>query len=217
MNFKAILKAGDPLCVMDGGREYTTTVDDVTDESNFSIFQPCCQGKMADLEPGREYRVICVKSGGIHRFNAMAMDTMRSGDAQVINCRYTSGYIRLQRRNAFRCPMPLPVDLRKKTSGGIGEREWESRRTLDISENGMRLRLPTSYVRGDLIEAILHIDRHGVILDLPLLTGIIVRSVPLPNRRDEVMCGIQFSDIDARSRDTLIKLIVLERHSRMKQ
>ena len=57
MNFKVILKMGDPIRIVDGGREYYTTVDDVTDESNFSVLQPCYQGKMIDLEPGREYSI----------------------------------------------------------------------------------------------------------------------------------------------------------------
>jgi hypothetical protein len=59
---KVILKSGDPIRVVDGAQEYYTTVDDVSDEYNFAILQPCHQGKMVELDPGREYRMVCVKS-----------------------------------------------------------------------------------------------------------------------------------------------------------
>lgn len=209
MNFKVILKMGDPIRIVDGGREYYTTVDDVTDESNFSVLQPCYQGKMIDLEPGREYRMICVKSGGIHRFEAMVMTSQVSGGVTVVNCRYTSNYIRLQRRNAYRCPMLVRVDVRKKVEKGTVTRDWENYHTLDISESGMRLRLPANYTQGDLIEAILYINQYGIDLELPPLTGMIVRATPIPNRRDEVMCGVAFSSIDDKTRDVLLKLVTL--------
>lgn len=217
MNFKVILKSGDQLRILDGDCEYFTTVDDVTDESNFSILQPCHQGKMMELEPGRTYRMICVKSGGIHRFDAMVMTMATSGSVKVVNCRYTSNYIRLQRRNAFRCPMLLRTDLRKKTESGMVSRDWESYYTLDISESGMRLRLPARYTQGDIVEAILYINQYGMDLELPPLTGMIVRATSIPNRRDEVMCGVRFSNIDAKSRDILLKLVTLGQRSRIKQ
>jgi hypothetical protein len=102
---------------------------------------------------------------GIHRFDAMAMTSQTSGGVKIINCRYTSNYIRLQRRNAYRCPMLVRVDVRKKVEKGTVTRDWESYHTLDISESGMRLRLPASYSQGDLIEAILYINQYGIDLE----------------------------------------------------
>lgn len=217
MNFKVILKSGDPIRVVDSGREYYTTVDDVSDEYNFSILQPCHQGKMVELDPGREYRMVCVKSGGIHRFDAMVMTMQTSGGVNVINCRYTSNYIRLQRRNAYRCPMLVRVDVRKKVEKGSVTRDWESYHTLDISESGMRLRLPSNYSQGDIIEAVLYINQYGIDLELPPLSGILVRASSIPNRRDEVMCGVKFNNIDAKTRDVLLKLVTLGQRSRVKQ
>lgn len=216
MNFKVILKSGDPIRIVDGGSEYYTTVDDVSDEYNFSILQPCHQGKMVVLEPGREYRMVCVKSGGIHRFDAMVLTTDSSGGVRVVNCRYTSSYIRLQRRNAYRCPMLVRVDVRKKVEDSAVSRNWESYHTLDISESGMRLRLPVKYARGDLVEAVLYIKQYGIDLKLPPLTGILVRSSTIPNRRDEVMCGVKFNNIDGKTQNVLLRLVTLGQRSRMK-
>lgn len=217
MNFKVILKAGDQIRIVDSGREYFSSIDDVTDEYNFSILQPCNHGKMVEMEPGKEYRIICVKSGGIHRFDAMALTTVNSGGVKVVNFRYTGNYIRLQRRNAFRCPMLIRVDVRKKTGSGAISRDWESYHTLDISEIGMRVRLPSRYKQGDLIETVLYINQYGIELELPPLSGMIVRASVVPNRCDEVMCGVKFSNIDAKTRDILLKLVTLGQRNRIKQ
>lgn len=216
MNFKVILKTGDRIRIADGVREYFSSVDDVMDESNFSILQPCEHGRMVEMEPGKGYRIICVKSGGIHRFDAMALTTVSSGSVKVVNLRYTGNYIRLQRRNAFRCPMLIRADVRKKTESGTAGRDWESYHTLDISEIGMRIRLPSRYQQGDLIETVLYINQYGIELELPL-SGMIVRTGAVFNRRDEVMCGVKFSNIDVKTRDVLLKLVTLGQRNRIKQ
>lgn len=205
MNFKTILHTGDPLTIVDGERRYHTSVDDVADESNFSVLQPYDRGIPIHLDPGREYRFICLKSGGIHRFDAMAMMTENSGKLKVTYFRYTSGYIRLQRRNAFRCPMMLCVDIRKEK----GDQTWKTYHTLDISETGMRVLLDVSFTVGDTIKVVFHINKFGMHTAVPPLTGKIVRTASLPNRNDEIICGVQFDEIDTKTRNLLLKLVTL--------
>jgi c-di-GMP-binding flagellar brake protein YcgR len=218
VNFKVIFRTGDRLKILEGHQEYSTSIDDVMDESNFSILRPHEHGKSVTLEPGQQYCMMCVKSGGIHRFNAMVLRTETSGKVTVIYCRYTGDYIRLQRRNAYRCPMILDVQIRKKRSDRAAEeREWISAKTLNISETGMYARLDSTFTQGDLIECILSIDKYGISAILPVITGVIVRTSDLPNRSNEHMCGIRFGNIDEKSRNLLLKLVTLGQRKKMRQ
>ena len=137
MDCKSVLKSGDRVTIGDDGREYTTLVDEIFDEGNFSILQPFYRGKSVELEPGQEYKFTCVKGGGLHYFNAMVIRSDVSGSVSVVYVRYTGNYLRLQRRNAYRSRVALDIEVRKKAQGKQLPEDWSSAKTIDISESGM--------------------------------------------------------------------------------
>jgi len=208
MNCKSILKMGDRLVIKQRGKEFTTNIDEVMDESNFSILQPFSNGKPIELEPGDEYKVTCIKGGGIHSFNAIVVRTDLSGRVKVTYLCFTSDYMHLQRRNAFRCPMSLDAEIRKKALGAQEPQEWLQVKTMDVSETGMRVRLGTRFTKGDLLECNLKVNRFGIYSTLSLM-GVIVREQPLPGWPDQHVCGIAFGDISPAARNTLLKLVTL--------
>jgi c-di-GMP-binding flagellar brake protein YcgR len=221
VNMKAIFKTGDRVTIRDGRREYNTSVDDVVDEWSFSLLQPFDKGIPVDLEPGKEYQITCVKSGGLHQFMAIAMHSDMSGRVKVNYFRYTGEYIRLQRRNAFRFRMRLDVEVRRPTVGKVQEEvsedntDWTRTNTVDVSETGMRVRMSSRFHVGDPVECILKIDKYGVDAILPPITGRVVRTTVLPGRKDEVLCGVQFKEIDEKSRSILLKLVTLGQRNKI--
>ena len=209
MNCRCVLKSGDRILIMDGTKEYTSLIDEVFDEGNFSILQPFYRGKCIDLEVGREYKFTCVKAGGLHYFNVIVVRSELSGQVQVTYVRYSGNYLRLQRRNAFRGRVALNVEVRRKMGSPLPPEEWYHTKTLDISETGMRVRLGPNFKKGDSIECNIKIDRFGIFTALPTVTCLIRRTSPLQNKACESICGVEFTEIDQRSQNLLLKLVML--------
>jgi len=201
------------VTIGDDGREYTTLIDEIFDEGNFSILQPFYRGKSVELEPGQEYKFTCVKGGGLHYFNAMVIRSDVSGSVSVVYVRYTGNYLRLQRRNAYRSRIALDIEVRKKAQGKQLPEDWSSAKTIDISESGMRVRLGPRFEQGDILECNIRIDRYGIFTVLPTVGCIIKRASPLQNKAGESICGIAFTEIDPKSKNYLLKLITLSQRN----
>lgn len=209
MNCKSVLKSGDRILIADGTKEYTSLIDEVFDEGNFSILQPFYQGRSVTLESGREYKFTCIKAGGLHYFNSIVIRTELSGQVHITYVRYCGSYLRLQRRNAFRSSITLDVEVRKKVEEPQPLEDWVHAKTLDVSETGMRVRLGPNFEKGNTIECNIKIDQFGIFTVLPTITCVIKRSAPLQNKADESICGVEFAEIDQKSRNLLLKLVML--------
>ncbi len=208
MNCSVFLKSGDRIIITNGKKEYPTTVDEVIDDENFSVLQPTDNSNAMPLVIGDTYKVIC-KKGGLHLFDVMSMRSDVSGKVDIVYLRYSGNYTRIQRRDAFRCSVMLEVDIRKRFADGHQDEEWLTAHTLDISETGMRMRLPMRYMQGDVIECQIKINRYGINAILEGITGMIVRSVPTYDTTKDNLCGIRFAETDEKARNTLLKLVIL--------
>lgn len=208
MNCSVFLKSGDRITIISGKKEYPTTVDEVIDDENFSVLQPTDDSNATPLVIGGTYQVVC-KKGGLHLFDVMSMRSDVSGQVDIVYLRYAGNYTRIQRRDAFRCSVMLEVELRKKALDGRPDEEWLTAHTLDISETGMRMRLPMRYMQGNVIECRIKINRYGISALLEGITGMIVRIVPTGDTTKDNLCGIKFTEIDEKSRNTLLKLVML--------
>lgn len=208
MNLMNVFKGGDKILISDDGKEYSTLIDEIFDDANFSILQPFYKGRSVSLELGQEYKFTCIKGGGLHYFNAIVIRSDLSGQVNITYVRYTGNYLRLQRRSAYRVRVQLDVQVRKQAEKNEPSGEWEHARTLDISETGMRVRLGPNFDKGDVLQCNITINQCDICTTLPTITGEIKRSSPLQNKANESICGVEFISIDDKAQDILLKLVM---------
>ena len=208
MNFMSALEPGNRLSLIDGDQEWSGSISRVMDGGRFTVLRG---GTSVGPELDREYCMICVKENGIHRFHAKILRSERVSDAMVDYCQYTGDYVRMQRRDAFRCPMALDVKVRKVRSAGseLTELPWVTTKTVNISETGMCVSLDSGFKQGDLIECTLYINTCGIDAVLPMIFGAIVWTMDLSRVKQRILCGVQFEQIDRRVADLLLKLVTL--------
>ncbi len=213
MNCKKILGTGDKIVIVDGGVEYVTTVDEVLDEQHFSVLRPSNKKHHLSMQEGVSYRAICVKSVGIHYFDVEIVGTEEYGSITLFQLRQVGNYYKIQRRGAYRCEILLDVRIRKKAHGKQEIEEWIQGKTLDISEMGMRMRLPGRFTKGDVVQFVISINKFGLCTVMPMTTGVIVRAIPIQDGTKENSCGICFSEIEPKAKDTLLKLTMLSQRN----
>jgi len=110
-------------------------------------------------------------------------------------------------------PAPPPA-VEKKDKYDEG---WIMTNTLDLSTGGVRVRLSRIFDEGDIISMNLHINKFGFDTILPAITGVIVRAIPVGDNTKDVMCGVEFLEIDPKARNLISKFIVAcQRNNRYK-
>ena len=208
MNFMNVLERGYRVTLMGEDGDWSGTIGKVTDEGNFTLLR---NGRSPGPEQGREYYMICVRENGIHRFRVKILRTDDLAIAAEDYCQYTGDYVRMQRRDAFRCPITLDVKLRKiePEDSEPSERPWSQTKTVNISETGMCVSLSSNFERGDLIECNLYINTCGIDAVLPGIPATIVWTMDLLRGKNPLLCGVQFEQIDRKSRDVLLRLVTL--------
>ena len=195
------------MSLTDGSREYGGVIVGAPDEWRFTVLQFRAGGEPP--QPGRDYSVTCVKQNGIHRFYARLLRSEDREEGTAHTFQYTGGYARVQRRNAFRCPMALNVKLRKIRPDGTGETPWAFTKTVNLSEGGMCVGLDGRFAREDRVECTLYASARGTDVILPGIAGRIVWTLALPDREGAFLAGVEFGPMDRRSGDVLLKLVAL--------
>lgn len=100
-------------------------------------------------------------------------------------------------------PPPIPKPAKRPEDEG-----WIMTNTLDVSTGGVKMRLSRIFEVSDVIQMNLHINKFGFDSIIPSITGVIVRAIPVGDATKDVMCGVEFLDIDAKSRNLLSKFVV---------
>ena len=63
----------------------------------------------------------------------------------------------------------------------------------------------------------LHLNKFGYDEIISGVTGVIVRAIPVGDNTKDVMCGVEFINLDSKSRNTISKFIVAcQRNARSK-
>ena len=88
------------------------------------------------------------------------------------------------------------------------EEGWIMTNTLDLSTGGVRIRLSRIFEEGDIIKMNLHVNKFGYDVILPEITGVIVRAIPVGDSTRDVLCGVEFLEIDTKARNLISKFIV---------
>ena len=89
--------------------------------------------------------------------------------------------------------------------------------TLDLSTGGVRVRLSRIFEKNDIIKMNLHLNKFGYDEIISGVTGVIVRAIPVGDNTKDVMCGVEFINLDSKSRNTISKFIVAcQRNARSK-
>ena len=178
---------------------------------NVNTIQLFYRNTLMELAPIVLPIMICVRENGIHRFRVKILRTDDLAIAAEDYCQYTGDYVRMQRRDAFRCPITLDVKLRKMEpeDSESSERPWSQTKTVNISETGMCVSLSSNFERGDLIECNLYINTCGIDAVLPGIPATIVWTMDLLRGKNPLLCGVQFEQIDRKSRDVLLRLVTL--------
>lgn len=110
-------------------------------------------------------------------------------------------------------PPPTPKPAKRPEDEG-----WIMTNTLDISTGGVKMRLSRIFDTSDVVQMNIHINKFGFDDILPSITGVIVRAIPVGDSTRDVVCGIEFIGLDAKSRNLLSKFIVAcQRNSRAKE
>lgn len=109
-------------------------------------------------------------------------------------------------------PPPPAVDTNNEEA-----ESWIMTNTLDLSTGGIRVRLSRAFDKNDIIKMNLHLNKFGYDEILSNITGVIVRAIPVGDNTKDVMCGVEFIDLDAKARNQISRFIVAcQRNSRQK-
>ena len=114
--------------------------------------------------------------------------------------------------------MPKTAPAVTKTPKNENEAPCIMTNTIDLSTGGVKIRLSRIFEYGDVIKMNLHINKFGFDTIIPDVTGIIVRAIPVGDSTRDVMCGVEFMELDVKARNLISKFIVAcQRNARFKE
>ncbi len=203
MDLRKVYKPGDKIKLVDNHGEHIASIDDVVSADTMVIIRPWDVNRTFSAYVGKHINTICSNARGIQKCMMEVVGMEKSENVDTLKLKYVDNYSVIQNRRAYRCEVTVPVEIRK--TGG----SWEKTRTLDISSTGLRVRVNGRYKLGERVQIQVLLDRFGFDIMLPIINGVIVRATPTPDGTHDLICGIDFDNINSSTEDTLSKFVIV--------
>ncbi|HEU0076830.1 MAG TPA: PilZ domain-containing protein [Longimicrobiaceae bacterium] len=142
----------------EGAGWYPSLVLDFEEGREILVGAPTLRGDEVRVDPGTGVDVQTTHPDGLHVFVATVVGRAVE-PAPALRITWPESVQRVQRREAVRVEVRLPVEVRAAVPGAAA-REL-SGATVDLSERGMRAALPEPLAPGTELEALLHLPGGG--------------------------------------------------------
>lgn len=138
----------------DGAGWYPSLVLDFEEGREILVGAPTLRGQEVRVEPGTEVDVQATHPDGLRVFAARVV-RRESEPGPALRLTWPEGVRRVQRREAVRVDVAVPVEVRAARSGDPPRTLAGT--TVDLSERGMRVALPEAVEPGTELEVRLHL------------------------------------------------------------
>ncbi len=185
---------------------YKSNIQDAG-ENYISISIPVSQGRYLPLEKGDKIEAIYYEKLNLYKFESIVLGRKIENNVPQIFIDVPKIFIKIQRRNYVRVDTVEYIKYKKITNKYSltdkvinDESDYQKAMLLDISGGGMKIKVKEDLKIGDFILADLFVEEVNI-----KVAGKVVRS-----EKDEdngKVCGIRFEQIDASSREKIIRYV----------
>lgn len=212
MDIRRSIRPFDRVQIEKGGKLYMAAVDELIDESCFTITQPWQKQRRLGLVVGETVLLQCVNERGIIVMMATVEGESGNDNVHVYHMSIKGDPQRIQRREGYRANVGLDVMVRKivntqRQKITPGEKLAEKVKCADISESGMQILLSIQANVGDVLECVISLDKYGFNDTLPKIDAEVVRKIKGEFEGDRDRIGVRFIDIPDKVKYKLIKFI----------
>lgn len=209
MDLRKMYKPGDRIKLVDNRGEHIASIDEVVSADTMVVIRPWEVNNTFSVYVGKHMNTVCSNARGIHKCLMAVVGMEKSENVDTLRLKYVDNYSVIQNRRAYRCEVTVPVEVRRS-----GE-PWEKTKTLDLSSTGLRVRLSNRYKLGEHVQIQVLLDRFGFDIMLPIMSGVIVRVKPTPDDTRNIICGINFDNMNSSTEDTISKFVVVYQRKNM--
>lgn len=186
---------------------YKSNIENVDDKSIY-ISVPIKEGQYIPLRKGEQIEVIYYYKNDIYKFYTVVTDR-KIDTIPLILIALPEEVFKVQRRMFVRVPIVCNIDYSKLENQSNPKRFKAI--MVDLSGGGMRIKFSEEVTLKSKILAYLPVGKEQLILK-----GEVVRVEKDEDKKRNV-CGINFIDLDERSREKLIKFIFQIMRDQMKK
>ncbi|MDF2542247.1 MAG: hypothetical protein K0S47_1965 [Herbinix sp.] len=217
---------------MRNSKSYISQLLDYVDHEKFNIGMPFENGRMLLLEMGKGYNLCFYTSKGLYQCNCQVVNRFRENNIYFATVLITTDLEKVQRRQYYRLECLLDMQyhiispeeghLEKKIKNNefisLAEKNeaikryeelgklWYKASMIDISGGGARFNSDAQHERGDQINIRLDLGSSSMVKKLSI-GAIVITSTGILNRPGKYEHRIEFTNIDKKEREEIIKYI----------
>lgn len=197
---KLKLEINNKIEVIYGEKNYKSAIQDIREEEDeILIFIPVLDGEYLTLVTGRVIEQIYYdNNGNVYQFKSKVLGRIKEKNLSLYRFSSPFDVRKIQRRDYVRVNFIKAINY--LSSKDIEKEKYKKALLLDLSGGGMKIKVDEKLDKNDLIFSKIIYD--DSIIDV---NGKVVRVEKTEDK--EYICGINFSDIEERTREEIIRIV----------
>lgn len=197
---KLKLEINNKIEVIYGEKNYKSVIQDIREEEDEILISiPVLDGEYLTLVTGRVIEQIYYdNNGNVYQFKSKVLGRIKEKNLSLYRFSSPFDVRRIQRRDYVRVNFIKAINY--LSSKDIEKEKYKKALLLDLSGGGMKIKVDEKLDKNDLIFSKIIYD--DSIIDV---NGKVVRVEKTEDK--EYICGINFSDIEERTREKIIRIV----------
>lgn len=197
---KLKLEINNKIEVIYGEKNYKSVIQDIREEEDEILISiPVLDGEYLTLVTGRVIEQIYYdNNGNVYQFKSKVLGRIKEKNLSLYRFSYPFDVRKIQRRDYVRVNFIKAINY--LSSKDIEKEKYKKALLLDLSGGGMKIKVDEKLDKNDLIFSKIIYD--DSIIDV---NGKVVRVEKTEDK--EYICGINFSDIEERTREEIIRIV----------
>ncbi|MCR3921378.1 MAG: flagellar brake domain-containing protein [Firmicutes bacterium] len=214
MTNKPSLQINRKIEICFAGKEdwHKTTILDMNSHTIF-VGAPTFKGKPIIPQVGDQVSGRIIAQDAVYRFDSTFLNIKVEGKVPLLMLNKPLTYIRKQRRNYYRHPVVLDIEIAVSQEDGLNpmhtaNQSWIPVKSLDIGGGGIRLVSPVKLLKDKNYKVRICFGSSGnKNMDIILLTAQVTREEAFLTGHDKYIYGVTFINIVEAQRDRIINFI----------
>ena len=226
-----ILRSGDKVEVRklnalgsehDDGKYYISSVMEIIDDNRIGIAMPVDHGGLVPLDVGEKYKFCFYSENGVYQCKGIIHERYKSERFYIAVIRFTANFEKVQRRQFFRLECLIDLSYRniqsipKTGEEPLNPGEWQNATAIDISGGGIRFNNKELRPEDKFYEIKFNIVVENLLKEIKTFARVVYIS-DLPNRTGLYEYRIEFMNILAKDRETIVRFVFDEERKRRKK
>lgn len=197
---KLKLEINNKIEVIYGEKNYKSVIQDIREEEDEILISiPVLDGEYLTLVTGRVIEQIYYdNNGNVYQFKSKVLGRIKEKNLSLYRFSSPFDVRKIQRRDYVRVNFIKAINY--LSSKDIEKEKYKKALLLDLSGGGMKIKVDEKLDNNDLIFSKIIYD--DSIIDV---NGKVVRVEKTEDK--EYICGINFSDIEERTREEIIRIV----------